>query len=184
MPFFDSPEEQFDSVLPDLAAKLKSEWNKQRGELTGNKYYRVSKDYLKYFTAAAEIVRKHGLDPAEYVAAQLRFKANALQIHPSILTGPGALERVASYRAVNVPVRRARYVADMNKVKVLQKLGKTPEEICTGSYDLSPLVVWVLLRMGKRDAAEVQEDASSEARRNFDIVEDMFGPLMKELLHG
>lgn len=169
-------------AVQQMADTLQGHWNRIRGQLLEQPYYKARDKWRPAFVKAAITVLSRDLNPELFVMAQLRSPADASRCHPNFLSGPKALERYKHFCEAQLGADNGFYISQLGLIKRLRELGRSWDHIEQGSYDLTPMVLWSMFAFnGMEERAEQYFEAARAEFAKCHNVVDLFGPKILEL---
>lgn len=159
---------------------MKDHWGRVKADLMGSKKHRPASHHNRSFVRAAITVITKSLDPEQFVEAQLKNTKRPDQAQPSLLSGPGALDRYHEYLESGTDEGVAFYKAKFLYAHSLMQAGKKPLDIAAGAYDIPPLLMWILMVSFSEDPSPYENAARHEYRRHPE-AKLVFGDIVDRL---
>jgi hypothetical protein len=174
--------------IPEMANRLKNAWRVQLAQRNGTIPVQPSARFDKIFTEVAVMMLENEIDPERYVSIALDKALATTHVFPTVLKSDATQRAFMEQKnktnntmtADTGNVRAAHYVAQFNRADALIRAGKKPDQLATGSYDLGPLVLWLVYESFHLDSKEYYSEAKAELSRNPE-AKTVFGDLLKGL---
>ena len=168
-------------AVDEMADTLKLLWTKYMSSALSNPHYRIRSRYDGDFRKAALVVLRNDFSPDLFVRAQFNDRISAIRIKPNHMLGSKAIDRYNAVKNSGREDRKAFYLTQFKFVDRLIQNGFTPEEIVCGTFDVCPLITWVLFKTHGIPTDEVEESARDEYCANpeaaaifgYDFLDDL-----------